>query len=98
LVFSRLSLIIITTNSCFMDLKVGTLNCFIISFLTNKLFYYYETVKVGIGGFSMGAAIALYSATCYAMGRYSNGIPYPVSLRAIVGLSGWLPGSRYPIL
>jgi lysophospholipase-2 len=46
----------------------------------------------------MGAAIALYSATCYAMGRYSNGIPYPVSLRAIVGLSGWLPGSRYPIL
>ncbi|GAU11059.1 hypothetical protein TSUD_113520 [Trifolium subterraneum] len=51
-------------------------------------------VKVGIGGFSMGAAIALYSATCYAMGRYSNGIPYPVSLRAIVGLSGWLPGSR----
>ncbi|CAJ2653540.1 unnamed protein product [Trifolium pratense] len=42
----------------------------------------------------MGAAIALYSATCYAMGRYSNGIPYPVSLRAVVGLSGWLPGSR----
>jgi hypothetical protein len=88
LVFSRLSLIIIITNSWFLDLKVGIL----------ILFYYYETVKVGIGGFSMGAAIALYSATCYAMGRYSNGIPYPVSLRAIVGLSGWLPGSRYPIL
>lgn len=46
----------------------------------------------------MGAAIALYSATCYAMGRYGNGIPYPVNLRAVVGLSGWLPGSRYPIL
>ncbi|MED6143622.1 hypothetical protein PIB30_007562 [Stylosanthes scabra] len=51
-------------------------------------------VKVGIGGFSMGAAIALYSATCFAMGRYGNGIPYPVNLRAVVGLSGWLPGSR----
>ncbi|MED6120507.1 hypothetical protein PIB30_021370 [Stylosanthes scabra] len=39
-------------------------------------------------------AIALYSATCFAMGRYGNGIPYPVNLRAVVGLSGWLPGSR----
>lgn len=59
------------------------------------LFDYYMAVKVGIGGFSMGAAIALYSSTCYAMGRYGNGIPYPVCLRAVVGLSGWLPGSRY---
>lgn len=47
----------------------------------------------------MGAATALYSATCFAQGRYGNGIPYPVNLRAIVGLSGWLPGARYdPIL
>ncbi|KAF3450837.1 hypothetical protein FNV43_RR06926 [Rhamnella rubrinervis] len=51
-------------------------------------------VKVGIGGFSMGAAMALYSATCYAMGRYGNGNPYPINLRAVIGLSGWLPGSR----
>ncbi|KAL5825020.1 hypothetical protein ACOSQ3_021083 [Xanthoceras sorbifolium] len=51
-------------------------------------------VKVGIGGFSMGAAIALYSATCCALGRYGNGNPYTVNLRAVVGLSGWLPGSR----
>ncbi|KAJ7951862.1 Acyl-protein thioesterase 2 [Quillaja saponaria] len=51
-------------------------------------------VKVGIGGFSMGAATALYSATCAAMGRYANGSPYYVNLRAIVGLSGWFPGSR----
>ncbi|RDY04422.1 Acyl-protein thioesterase 2 [Mucuna pruriens] len=51
-------------------------------------------VKVGIGGFSMGSAVALYSATCFAMGRYGNGIPYPINLRAVVGLSGWLPGSR----
>ena len=43
----------------------------------------------------MGAAVAQYSATCFAMGRYGNGIPYPVNLRAVVGLSGWLPGSRY---
>ncbi|KAG6669428.1 acyl-protein thioesterase 2-like isoform X1 [Carya illinoinensis] len=51
-------------------------------------------VKVGVGGFSMGAAMALYSATCYALGRYGNGNPYPVNLRAIIGLSGWLPGGR----
>ncbi|XAR50578.1 Lysophospholipase [Bertholletia excelsa] len=51
-------------------------------------------VKLGIGGFSMGAAIALYSATCFAQGKYGNGIPYPINLSVIVGLSGWLPGSR----
>nr|VDC77392.1 unnamed protein product [Brassica rapa] len=51
-------------------------------------------VKVGIGGFSMGAAIALYSTTCYALGRYGNGLPYTINLRATVGLSGWLPGWR----
>ncbi|BAT91549.1 hypothetical protein VIGAN_07015100 [Vigna angularis var. angularis] len=54
----------------------------------------YVIVKVAVGGFSMGAAIALYSATCFAIGRYGNGIPYPVNLRTVVGLSGWLPGSR----
>lgn len=42
----------------------------------------------------MGAAMALYSATACALGRYGNGNPYPISLRAVVGLSGWLPGSR----
>lgn len=46
----------------------------------------------------MGAAMALYSATACALGRYGNGNPYPISLRAVVGLSGWLPGSRYGIL
>ncbi|CAN6810814.1 unnamed protein product [Brassica oleracea] len=51
-------------------------------------------VKVGIGGFSMGAAIALYSTTCYALGRYGTGQPYTINLRATVGLSGWLPGWR----
>lgn len=43
----------------------------------------------------MGAATALYSATCFAMGRYGNGLPYTLNLRAVIGLSGWLPGSRY---
>ncbi|KAF8376654.1 hypothetical protein HHK36_031676 [Tetracentron sinense] len=51
-------------------------------------------IKLGIGGFSMGAATALYSATCSAQGKYGNGSPYQVNLSAIVGLSGWLPCSR----
>uniref|UniRef100_A0A2P2IM00 JHL25H03.13 protein n=2 Tax=Rhizophora mucronata TaxID=61149 RepID=A0A2P2IM00_RHIMU len=51
-------------------------------------------VKVGIGGFSMGAATAVYSATCASLGQYGNGNPYPINLRAVVGLSGWLPCSR----
>ncbi|CAL9091527.1 unnamed protein product, partial [Musa acuminata var. zebrina] len=51
-------------------------------------------VKLGIGGFSMGAATALYSASCFAHGRYENGGRYPINLSAVVGLSGWLPCSR----
>ncbi|XP_010249993.1 PREDICTED: acyl-protein thioesterase 2-like [Nelumbo nucifera] len=51
-------------------------------------------IKVGIGGFSMGAATALYSATCCAQGKYGTGNPYTVNLSAVVGLSGWLPCSR----
>ncbi|GMI97589.1 hypothetical protein like AT5G20060 [Hibiscus trionum] len=51
-------------------------------------------IKLGIGGFSMGAATALYSATCHVLGKYSNGNLYPVNLSAVVGLSGWLPCSR----
>lgn len=53
------------------------------------------TVKLGIGGFSMGAATGLYSASCYAYGRYGNNNLYPVNLSAVIGLSGWLPCSRY---
>ncbi|XP_015938086.1 acyl-protein thioesterase 1 [Arachis duranensis] len=50
-------------------------------------------VKVGIGGFSMGGAVAAYSATCYAMGSFSNGMPYPLSnLTSVLALSSWLPG------
>ncbi|KAK9149706.1 hypothetical protein Scep_008463 [Stephania cephalantha] len=51
-------------------------------------------IKIGVGGFSMGAATSLYSATCCALGKYGNGNPYPINLSAIVGLSGWLPNSR----
>ncbi|XP_021731045.1 acyl-protein thioesterase 1-like [Chenopodium quinoa] len=51
-------------------------------------------VKLGIGGFSMGAAVGIYSASCFAVGKYANGNFYPINLRAIVGLSGWLPGAR----
>lgn len=51
-------------------------------------------IKIGIGGFSMGAATALYSATCCAHGKYGSGNPYPLNLSAVVGLSGWLPCSR----
>ncbi|KAL0407816.1 UNVERIFIED_CONTAM: Acyl-protein thioesterase 1 [Sesamum radiatum] len=51
-------------------------------------------IKLGIGGFSMGAAAALYSATCHILGQYSNRNPYAVNLSCVVGLSGWLPCSR----
>ena len=51
-------------------------------------------VKLGIGGFSMGAAVALHSAACYAHGKFTSGIPYPITLNAVISLSGWLPSSR----
>ncbi|XP_071733454.1 uncharacterized protein [Rutidosis leptorrhynchoides] len=63
-----------------------------VSHIANLLSTEPSDVKLGIGGFSMGAACALYSATCFAQGRYGNGNAYPVNLKAIVGLSGWLPG------
>ncbi|GKV00741.1 hypothetical protein SLEP1_g13381 [Rubroshorea leprosula] len=51
-------------------------------------------IKLGVGGFSMGAATSLYSASCFAHGNYGNGNPYPANLSAVVGLSGWLPCSK----
>lgn len=42
----------------------------------------------------MGAATALYSATCFAGGKYGNGNPYPANLSVVVGLSGWLPCAK----
>ncbi|KAG5403452.1 hypothetical protein IGI04_009571 [Brassica rapa subsp. trilocularis] len=51
-------------------------------------------IKLGVGGFSMGAGTSLYSATCFALGKYGNGNPYPVNLSAVIGLSGWLPCAK----
>lgn len=51
-------------------------------------------IKLGVGGFSMGAATAFYSASCFIAGKYANGNPYPANLSAAVGLSGWLPCSK----
>ncbi|KAG7029518.1 Acyl-protein thioesterase 2 [Cucurbita argyrosperma subsp. argyrosperma] len=51
-------------------------------------------IKLGIGGFSMGAATAIYSASRRILGQYGNGNLYPINLSAVVGLSGWLPCSR----
>lgn len=45
----------------------------------------------------MGAATALYSATCFVHGKYGNGNPYAAKLSAVIGLSGWLPCSKYGI-
>ncbi|KAF3683482.1 putative deSI-like protein-like [Capsicum annuum] len=52
-------------------------------------------IKLGVGGFSMGAATSLYSATCVVLGKYGNGNSYPVNLSAAVGLSGWLPCAKF---
>ncbi|WOG96638.1 hypothetical protein DCAR_0415974 [Daucus carota subsp. sativus] len=51
-------------------------------------------IKLGVGGFSMGAASALYSATCFVHGKFGNGDPYPANISVVVGLSGWLPCSK----
>lgn len=46
----------------------------------------------------MGAATALYSASCFTAGKYGNGNPYPANISAAVGLSGWLPCAKYGLL
>ncbi|KAJ0714282.1 putative lysophospholipase [Helianthus annuus] len=46
-----------------------------------------DDVKLGVAGFSMGASVALYSATCRALGQYGNGNRYPINLSAAFGLS-----------
>lgn len=51
-------------------------------------------IKLGVGGFSMGAATAIYSAHCYARGKFGNGTGFSAHLDAVVGLSGWLPCAR----
>ncbi|CAI9285843.1 unnamed protein product [Lactuca saligna] len=53
-------------------------------------------IKLGVGGFSMGAATAIYSASCFARGKLGNGTRYSAHLAAVVGLSGWLPCANHP--
>ncbi|KAJ9538962.1 hypothetical protein OSB04_031695 [Centaurea solstitialis] len=59
----------------------------VLSFLSNEPL----NVKLGVGGFSMGAATAIYSASCFARGKLGNGTSYSAHLDVVVGLSGWLP-------
>lgn len=42
----------------------------------------------------MGAATALYSATCHVFRQYGNMHPYLINVSSIISLSGWLPCSR----
>lgn len=51
-------------------------------------------IKFAVGGFSMGAAVALHAAMCYVTSKYANGNPFPANLSAAVGLSGWLPCAK----
>ncbi|KAH9623974.1 hypothetical protein KSS87_005141 [Heliosperma pusillum] len=51
-------------------------------------------IKLGVGGFSMGAATALHAALCHVSGKYGNGEQFPVNVCAAVGLSGWLPCAK----
>ncbi|KAJ0753057.1 putative alpha/Beta hydrolase [Helianthus annuus] len=60
--------------------------------------YFCFYVKLGVGGFkfSMGAATALYSASCFTHRKFGNGNAYSTHLDAVVGLSGWLPCAKDP--
>ncbi|KAK9075697.1 hypothetical protein SSX86_004026 [Deinandra increscens subsp. villosa] len=62
--------------------------------IVNMLSNEHDDIKLGVAGFSMGAAMALYSATCRVLGQYGNGNRYPINLSVAVALSGWLPCSR----
>ncbi|GJX79611.1 acyl-protein thioesterase 2-like protein [Tanacetum coccineum] len=50
-----------------------------------------SNIKLGVVGFSMGAATALHSASCYACGKFGNETGYPTHLDVVVAFSGWLP-------
>ncbi|XP_010688068.2 uncharacterized protein LOC104902093 isoform X1 [Beta vulgaris subsp. vulgaris] len=51
-------------------------------------------IKLAVGGFSMGAAVALHTAICHVSGKYANDKEFPVKLSAVLGLSGWLPCAK----
>ncbi|XP_023632573.1 acyl-protein thioesterase 2 isoform X1 [Capsella rubella] len=58
-------------------------------FVTNLLKDEPPNVMLGLGGIGMGAAVALYFATCYFIGCKKT-----IRLRIIVGINGWLPAMR----
>lgn len=64
------------------------------TYVANLLLSEPENIKLGIGGFSMGSATSLYSASCYVLGKYGNGNSYSTQLSVVIGLSGWLPCSK----
>lgn len=51
-------------------------------------------IKLGVGGFSQGAATSLYAVTCSIAGKYSDGIVFPLKFSVAVTLSGWLPCAK----
>ncbi|KAL8499318.1 hypothetical protein ACS0TY_022338 [Phlomoides rotata] len=53
--------------------------------------FYFPAVKLGIGGFSIGAAAALYMSAYYILGENPTRVR---RLSSIIVLSGWLPCHR----
>lgn len=53
-----------------------------------------SNVKLGVGGFSQGAATSLYTTVCAMIGSYSDGTDFPCKLDITVGISGWLPSAK----
>ncbi|GJX00255.1 alpha/beta hydrolase fold protein, partial [Tanacetum coccineum] len=49
---------------------------------------------LGVVSFSMGVVMALYCATCHALGQYGNGIRFPINLSVVMSMNGWIPCSR----
>lgn len=49
-------------------------------------------VMLGVGGVGLGAAAALYFASCYVFGQVPT-----MNLKVVVGINGWLPGLTYTL-
>ncbi|KAJ7548331.1 hypothetical protein O6H91_07G007300 [Diphasiastrum complanatum] len=64
------------------------------AFVANLLSKEPPEIKLAVGGFSQGAATALFAVTRSVIGKYSDGTPFPLMIDSAVGLSGWLPSSK----
>ncbi|KAI5075530.1 hypothetical protein GOP47_0009606 [Adiantum capillus-veneris] len=51
-------------------------------------------IKLGVGGFSQGAATSLYITACSMIGSYSDGTIFPCKLHITAVLSGWFPCAK----